>query len=65
MTRAHLQPAPGGLVRHPRTRRPLAAEGEEVTLDSFWRRRLRRGDVIMVGNKIPPPKAPKATQRKA
>lgn len=34
----------------------LAADGEEVTLDSHWRRRLADGDVVLVE----PPKAAKA-----
>ncbi len=49
MKRAFLQPAQGGLVRHPGSRRPLEAEGEEVELTSYWRRRLRRGDVVQIG----------------
>lgn len=45
MQRAILKPAPGRLVRHPATRRPLREAGEPVMLDAFWRRRIRRGDV--------------------
>ena len=45
---AFLKPTPGGLVRHPESRRPLAEDGEEVELTRYWRRRLRAGDVEQV-----------------
>lgn len=58
--RAKLKPAkPGLIVRDPKTRRPLPEEGREVNLDSFWRRRLRDGDVVEVKS-APPAKAAKA-----
>lgn len=39
----------------------LAADGEEVTLDSHWRRRLADGDVVLA-NPVEPPKAAKAVK---
>jgi len=45
LTTIVLKPAPGRMVRDPVTRRPLAADGEPVELDTFWRRRLAAGDV--------------------
>lgn len=48
MKRAILKPTEGGLVRHPTTMRPLAADGEEVSLTRFWRRRISAGDVVVV-----------------
>ncbi|MFC0710752.1 DUF2635 domain-containing protein [Azorhizophilus paspali] len=46
--RRTLKPADGRLVRHPADYRPLAAEGEPVELNSYWRRKLKAGDVIEV-----------------
>lgn len=46
--RACLKPATEGLVvRDPHTKRPLAAAGEMKTLDTYWRRRLADGDVVI------------------
>lgn len=39
---------PDLLVRHPLTKRKLKADGEEIQLNSYWRRRLKCGDVIEV-----------------
>ncbi|MDH1088840.1 DUF2635 domain-containing protein [Pantoea brenneri] len=43
-----LKPAEGRAVRDPAKRTLLPADGAEVTLDAFWRRRLRDGDVVEV-----------------
>ncbi|RJX35664.1 MAG: DUF2635 domain-containing protein [Desulfarculus sp.] len=43
--RAHLAPAPGLVVRDPETFAPLPPEGAPKPLNSYWRRRLRDGDV--------------------
>lgn len=43
-----LKPAEGRAVRDPVKRTLLPADGAEVTLDAFWRRRLRDGDVVEV-----------------
>ncbi len=48
MTRVTIKPLPGCIVRHPISKLPLRAEGEEVTLTTFWSRRLRAGDVVKV-----------------
>lgn len=53
--RVHLRPARAGLkvsvpsrIRGPRAGRHLAPDGEIVVLDSYWRRRLRAGDVEQI-----------------
>lgn len=47
-----LRPADGVKVRHPDGRQ-LAAEGERVTMSSFWQRRLDAGDVVDVAEAAP------------
>lgn len=44
----HIKPAPGCLVRDPRTKAPLASEGEKKPKSGFWLRRLRDGSVVKV-----------------
>ena len=46
--RRMLRPAKDRMVRHVDTRAPLAAEGEEVEMSKYWRRRLADGDVEIV-----------------
>jgi hypothetical protein len=41
-----LIPAPGVVVIDPVTRKPLAPEGRELSMTSFWLRRLAEGSVI-------------------
>lgn len=41
-----IKPAPGCLVRDPRTKAPLAADGESKPMNGFWLRRLRDGSVV-------------------
>ena len=49
MARMQLRPVDGLNVRKPAAPFPhLAAEGEEVELDTYWRRRLRAGDVVEI-----------------
>jgi uncharacterized protein DUF2635 len=44
-----VKPAPGRLVRHPRSFRPIREEGEDVTSErSYFHRMLRAGDVVVV-----------------
>lgn len=43
-----LKPADGRAVRDPAKGKLLPADGAEVTLNAFWRRRLRDGDVVEV-----------------
>ena len=40
-----LKPVKGMLVRLENATRHLFAEGEEVVMSAYWRRRLRDGDV--------------------
>ena len=60
MSKAFLVPKPGYVVRDPRTRQPLPAEGAEMELDSYWLRRLADGDVGERQSKAQPPKPPVA-----
>lgn len=53
MTDLFIKPAPGCLVRDPRTLTPLDAEGEAKPKTPYWLRRLREGSVV----KIDRPKA--------
>lgn len=43
----------GAVIRDPHTRTPLPAAGAEVPDTSFWHRRLRSGDVELVGDPAP------------
>jgi hypothetical protein len=43
-----LKPAQGVKVRKPETGQHLAEGGEEVTVSSYWLRRLAAGDVVEV-----------------
>ncbi len=42
-----IQPAPGLLIRDPKTKRLLPEEGLEVKESTFWLRRLKEGDVVL------------------
>lgn len=44
----HIRPRAGAVVRDPETMQPLAEAGEHKPLSTFWRRRLRDGDVVEV-----------------
>ena len=47
--RLYVKPAPGRLVRHPRTMRPIPEEGADVTSErGYFHRMIRAGDVIVV-----------------
>ncbi|MDH0176392.1 DUF2635 domain-containing protein [Aeromonas dhakensis] len=68
----HIQPAKGLTIRKP-DGTVLAAEGERVTRNSFWIRRLQDGDVTYTGLTVskgdesagkPAAKAPKKPQVK-
>jgi hypothetical protein len=44
-----VKPAPGRLIRHPRTMRPIAEGGQDVTSEKgYFHRMLRVGDVVVV-----------------
>ena len=47
-----LQPAPGLLIRHPVSKKPLATLGEPVEISSYWQRRITAGDVFVVESEI-------------
>lgn len=56
-----LRPAREGLiVRDPVTHAALAPEGESKPLNTYWRRRLRDGDVVECGAVQTPPKQRRA-----
>lgn len=45
-----VQPAAGRKIRYPdQPDRVLPAEGERVPVNSYWQRRLKTGDVVLVG----------------
>lgn len=47
MQTAFLKPRSGFIVRDPATYKPLDAGGEVKTLGSYWRRRIKDGDVTI------------------
>lgn len=51
----------GQVVRVPGSEKPLDAKGQNVPMNSYWRRRLRDGSVIVVD---PSPKSGKAKSEK-
>jgi hypothetical protein len=54
MSKLHVKPAvPGAVIRDPRTMRALPAEGGRVPDNTFWRRRLNKGEIV----ELPEPKA--------
>ncbi|MBO3274131.1 DUF2635 domain-containing protein [Pseudomonas schmalbachii] len=57
MTTATVKPAEGRRVRRPGDFQLLSPDGERVELDSYWRRLIKAGDVVVVANK---PAAPKS-----
>jgi hypothetical protein len=42
----YLKPREGLTVREPRTKKPLPEYGKAVSSSSYWRRRLKDGDVV-------------------
>ena len=46
--KATLKPGAGKLVRDPQTMEALPIEGKEVTLNNYWRRRIRCHDALIV-----------------
>lgn len=56
----------GAVIRDPHTKRELPAEGGTVPDNTFWRRRLADGDVVLVGDDDAPtgrePVAPLTTR---
>ena len=63
--RLFVKPAPGRLVRHPRTMRPLPEEGADVTSErGYFHRMLRTGDVVLVPRRHKTPAPPKKEEAK-
>ena len=57
--RLFVKPAPGRLVRHPRTFRPIPEEGADVTSErGYFHRMIRAGDVV----RIPRPQRQRPTE---
>jgi len=53
MIRGWVRPLEGQVMHDPETSKPLPADGREVELTTYWRRALRRGDVV----RCEPPRA--------
>lgn len=53
----HVKPADGLLVLDPETREPLPAEGATVHNTTYWARRLRDHDVVLLPAAAPALKA--------
>lgn len=60
--RLKLKPAQGLIVRDPHTRKPLAEDGTEVLDSSYWRRRIKSGDAVLV-EEVKPAKTEKPSKR--
>lgn len=45
----------GAIIRDPITKQPLPAQGREVPDNSFWRRRLADGEVVLVDTRVSKP----------
>jgi hypothetical protein len=50
------------IVRDPITKEPLPATGKRVPNNSFWRRRIKAGDAVLVEDTPPPAPAPQKTK---
>ncbi|ECY1177898.1 DUF2635 domain-containing protein [Salmonella enterica] len=64
----NIKPAPGRIVRDPKTMKPLAEAGETKPRISYWTRRLADGDVVLVKGDVnadePAPAEAQATVKK-
>ncbi len=60
MTRIAVRPGAGRRVRLPGQEAPIPADGQEVDLDLFVRRRLDDGDLVRVTDKAGEPREKKA-----
>ncbi|HDY3114912.1 TPA: DUF2635 domain-containing protein [Salmonella enterica] len=64
----NIKPAPGRIVRDPKTMKPLAEAGETKPRISYWTRRLADGDVVLVKDDVkadePSPAEAQATVKK-
>ena len=58
--RLFVKPAPGRLLRHPGTFRPIPAEGQDVTGErGYFHRMIRAGDAVVAPR---PPRKPRKTE---
>jgi len=48
MPRFFIKPKEGYRVKDPVTKTPLPVDGKEVSINSYWLRRIKSGDVIKV-----------------
>ncbi|AXG42209.1 MULTISPECIES: DUF2635 domain-containing protein [Photorhabdus] len=48
MTKLHIKPTPGLVVRDPETYEPLAEKGDKKPCIGYWLRRLKDGDVVEI-----------------
>ena len=67
MSKMYVKPVvPGALIRDPHTHRALPPEGGRVPDNTFWRRRLDRGEIVQVDEPQPTlqraPVAPRKTE---
>ena len=53
MPKIFIRPAPGRMVRDPRTMKPLPESGKSVERTPFWIRRLKAGDVVSASAAAP------------
>ncbi len=50
--RIFIKPKEGCIMRDPRTNIKIKAEGQTVVENTFWRRRLKAGDVVLIDAEI-------------
>lgn len=65
MKKIRIRPAPGLKVRDPRTMRHICAGYMVGEGDIFWRRRIRAGDVTVMGEELPVEAAVKPLRKPA
>jgi len=70
MASLKIKPQPGILIRRPENGVPIKPEGETVKNNSFWRRRIKTGEVILlsgpdgISNPAPAAEKPKPDSAK-
>jgi len=63
MAKIFIKPKEGCIVRDPISKVPLKAIGQKVTETTFWRRRIKAGDVILADKVTPPAAKTEATPK--
>lgn len=56
MAKINVKVKEGIILRNPLTQTPISENGTRVTENTFWRRRLKAGDVSIVEEKLKPMK---------